>query len=93
MVCDNDSEVRLYKIKMAVPIWRSHTLNLINFESSCYDWPANYYSEIFKITDDGCKFQFQFEMMDPIWRPYIRFPVKIRDFGLLNVKTTCNSSV
>ena len=25
-------------------------------------------------------------MEDPIWRPYIRFPVKIRDSGLVNVK-------
>ena len=69
---------------MADRIWRSHTQNFINFEFSCYDWPENYYSGIIKITEDGYKSRFSFETIDPIWRSYIRFPVKIKDSGLVN---------
>ena len=60
--------------------YTQHTQNSLNFEFSCYDWPENYYSEIFKFTEDSCKFRFQFEMTDPIWRSYIRFFIKIRRF-------------
>ena len=49
---------------------RSHTQNSIYFKFSCYDWPENYYSGIFKITEEGCKFRFKFKITDPIWRLY-----------------------
>ena len=54
--------------------------NLINFEFSCYDLPENYYLGVFEITENGFV-NSDFEMTGPIWRPYIRFRVKIRRFS------------
>ena len=54
-VRDDKSEVRIYKLKMADPIWRSHTQYSIIFLFSYYHWPKNYYSGIFETTKDGCK--------------------------------------
>ena len=63
---------------MANPIWRSHSQNSINFEFSCYDWRENYHLGTCEITEKVINSDF--EMTDPIYRPYIRFPVKIRRF-------------
>ena len=57
-VGDDDYEVRLWKLIIADPIWRSQTRNSINFEFSYYDWIEKNYSGIFEITEYGCEFRF-----------------------------------
>ena len=50
-----------WKLEFEGPIWRSHTQNSINFEFCCYDRSENYYSGIFKITENGCKLRFGYD--------------------------------
>ena len=78
---DDDSEVKLQKLKMVNPIRRSYTQNSINVEFSRYE-----FSGLTTITQGFSRslktvVNSDFEMTDPIRRPYIRFPVKIRKFS------------
>ena len=45
------------KLKMADLIWRSHTQNSIIFLFFHYDSAKNYYSAIFEVPENGCKFR------------------------------------
>ena len=83
---DYESKVKISKFKMADSIWRSHTQNLIIFKFSWYDWPENDYSDILRLLKTFVNPNV--EMVDQIWRPYIRFPVrKIEDSRLVSLKT------
>ena len=67
------------KLKMADRIWRSHTQNLIIFyfltKIGRKTITRGFLRSLKMVVNSV------FEMTNPIWRPCIRFPVKIRRFS------------
>ena len=74
-----EPEVRISKFKMTNLIWRSHTQNSINFVFFFATISLKTITRRF-LKSPKTVANSDFEMTDPIWRPYIRFPVKIRRF-------------